>query len=41
MIKVFLPNIDQSAFEKSREIVASGIEATEAGIWQIKKDLRL
>lgn len=41
VIKVFLPNIDQSAFEKSREIVASGIEAAEAGVWQIKKDLRL
>lgn len=41
VIKVILPNIDQAAFEKSRKIIAKGIEAAEAGIGRIKKDLRL
>lgn len=41
VIKVFLPNIDQAAFERSREIIAKGAEAAEASVWQIKKDLRL
>lgn len=41
LIKVDLPDIDQSAFERGREIVVKGVEAAEAGIFQIKKDLRL
>ena len=41
VIKVSLPDIDQAAFERSRYIIAKGIEAAEAGIKHIKKDLRL
>jgi len=41
IIKVFLTDIDQAAFEKSREIIAKGAEAAEAAVWQIKKDLRI
>lgn len=41
IIKVFLPDIDQAAFERSREIIACGSDAAKAGIWKIKKDLRL
>ncbi|MBN2453404.1 MAG: patatin-like phospholipase family protein [Candidatus Omnitrophica bacterium] len=41
IIKVFLPNIDQAAFEKGREIVAHGIEAAEAAVGRIKKDLKI
>lgn len=41
IIKVFLPDIDQAAFERSQEIVVRGIEAAESSVWQIKKDLRL
>jgi NTE family protein len=41
IIKVFLTDIDQTAFDKSHEIVAKGVEAAEAGIWQIKRDLRM
>jgi len=40
-IKVDLPEIDQVAFNRSREVVVKGAEATEAKIAQIKKDLRL
>lgn len=41
IIKVYLTDIDQAAFDKSHEIIAKGIEAAEAGIEQIKKDLRI
>ena len=41
VIKVDLGNIDQVAFDKSRETVQKGIEAAEAAIPQLKKDLRL
>ena len=41
VIKVSLPNIDQSAFEMAREIVLKGVEAAESSVGQIKKDLRL
>ncbi|MCX5678237.1 MAG: patatin-like phospholipase family protein [Candidatus Omnitrophica bacterium] len=41
VIKVYLTDIDQAAFDKSREIIAKGAEAAEAGIEQIKRDLRV
>ena len=39
VIKVILPEIDQAAFEKSREIITRGIYAAENAVGQIKKDL--
>ncbi|MBU0606114.1 MAG: patatin-like phospholipase family protein [Candidatus Omnitrophica bacterium] len=41
IIKVFLTDVDQSAFDKSHEIIAKGVEAAEAGIGQIKRDLKI
>ena len=41
VIKVELPNIDQLAFNRGRDIIARGAEAAEAAIPRIKKDLRL
>jgi len=41
IIKVDLPDIDQAAFSRSREMVVKGAEAAEANIVQIKKDLGL
>lgn len=41
IIKVFLPDIDQAAFERSRDIVSCGVEAAKACVWKIKKDLRI
>lgn len=41
VVKVELDNIDQIAFDKSREIVASGVRSAEAKVKQIKKDLGL
>jgi NTE family protein len=41
VIKVDLPGIDQVAFNRSKEIIARGMEAAEARIADIKKDLHL
>ncbi len=41
IIKVTLPDIDQAAFEKSREIISRGTYAAESAVEQIKKDLRI
>ncbi len=41
IIKVTLPDTDQAAFEKSREIIFRGAYAAESVVEQIKKDLRL
>jgi len=41
VIKVDLPDIDQAAFNRSREIIVKGVEAAESKMVQIKKDLGL
>lgn len=41
IINVSLGNINQIAFDRAREIVQKGIEAAEAKVAEIKKDLRL
>lgn len=41
LIKVDLPDIDQVAFNRSREIVLKGAEAAEAKIADIKSDLHI
>lgn len=41
VIKVDLPDMDQIAFNRSREIVVKGTEAAEASIIEIKKRLHL
>ena len=41
VIKVDLGHIDQVSFDKAREAIKKGMEATDAAIPQLKKDLRL
>lgn len=41
VIKVHLPDIDQVAFNRAKDIITLGEEAAEANIERIKKDLRL
>jgi NTE family protein len=41
VIKVDLPDIDQAAFNRGREIIVKGAEAAEARVAAIRKDLRL
>jgi NTE family protein len=41
VIKVDLPDVDQIAFNRSREIIAKGAEAAETKIGDIKRDLKL
>lgn len=41
VIKVHLPDIDQLAFNRAKDIITLGYEAAEANIERIKKDLKL
>lgn len=41
IIKVDLPGVDQAAFNRAKEMVVKGVEAAEAKLHRIKKDLGL